>query len=135
MKKFLFMIVLLGVFALYAEKVQIVGMPNLRAEPNAKAAITPAVFDVIDTYADWYKVKIMSGTQEGEIGYMYRGTINFTNNTIGGQGAALREKPSSASRVLTTILAGTSISIIAADVIWYKISLGWIYKSGVEIMK
>ncbi len=144
MKKLLLIVTLVIGTILWAEKVQILGTPNIRVEPSSKASkvSTNFIYDVTAIYGDYATVRVTEGKDKGKIGVMWTGVIPVQKvgvevgkiYTVSGKGAAIRDKRGG------TIIGGAEVSskvevIKIDDITWYKTILGWSYKSSVKVIK
>ena len=85
------------------------------------------VFEIIDTYADWYYVEIIDGSiHKGKKGWIWQGRLDIDGKDAGitQKGVTLREGPDGKSKAMNYIINGAWVRIIKSKVTWYKISGG-----------
>jgi len=144
-KKYVLAMLLIMFCFLFAEKVKLLGLPNIRTAPNSKASVTTnaVIYDVLDVYGDYYKVKVTEGSDNvGKIGWAWVGGLDMGKDIatakdakIKKPGLILRAKPTKNSDKVCLVKEGASVDIIECKVTWYKIALGWIYKGAVKVIK
>ena len=142
MKKIIFLLVLIT--ALFCERYMTVNYCNLRADHNGKAEklkVIPSGVDVniVDTYGDYQKIKVLSGDHKGKIGYMWTKLLKFVTDTkliVDKQGCSLREKPTRKSKRLANVGGGRKAELIETIITWYKIQvnddIGWVWHKSIK---
>ena len=133
------MIIISSIFA--QNTLEITKSINLRNNPTLTSDVITYViagdkYKITDIKMAWYKVKIISGSQNtNKIGWIYRTCLELTtssNAIVKNKGCTLRNSPKVSDNAKGYVINGAIVELLDYTASWYKIdrNIDSIFKTG-----